>query len=120
MTYDLAPMEGITTYIYRTTYAKYYGGIARYYTPFLASMHLSTREKNEVLPEHNAGITVIPQILSNRADEFLSIDGEDSRHKSIQKFPADFIIWERFLPAECFLYLFTIGSSVFLFLLVFF
>ena len=73
MNYDLAPMEGITTYIYRTTYEKYYGGIDRYYTPFLASMHLSTREKNEVLPEHNAGITVIPQILSNRADEFLEI-----------------------------------------------
>lgn len=73
MYYDLAPMEGITTYIYRTTYAKYYGGIDRYYTPFLASMHLSTREKNDVLPEHNAGITVIPQILSNRAEEFLAI-----------------------------------------------
>lgn len=75
MNYDLAPMEGITTYIYRTTYAKYYGGIDRCYTPFLASMHLSTREKNEVLPEHNAGITVIPQILSKRADEFLAICG---------------------------------------------
>lgn len=73
MKYDLAPMEGITTYIYRSTFEKYYGGISRYYTPFLASMHLSTREKNEVLPEHNEGMTLIPQILSNRADEFLEI-----------------------------------------------
>ncbi len=45
MEFEMAPMEGITTYIYRSTYEKYYGGIARYYTPFLASMHLSTREK---------------------------------------------------------------------------
>ena len=73
MNYDLAPMEGITTYIYRSTFEKYYGGISRYYTPFLASMHLSSREKNEVLPEHNEGMTLIPQILSNRADEFLEI-----------------------------------------------
>ena len=73
MNYDLAPMEGITTYIYRSTFEKYYGGISHYYTPFLASMHLSSREKNEVLPEHNAGMTLIPQILSNRADEFLEI-----------------------------------------------
>ena len=73
MNYDLAPMEGITTYIYRSTFEKYYGGISRYYTPFLASMHLSNREKNEVLPEHNEGMTLIPQILSNRADEFLEI-----------------------------------------------
>ena len=73
MKYDLAPMEGITTYIYSSTFEKYYGGISRYYTPFLASMHLSSREKNEVLPEHNEGMTLIPQILSNRADEFLEI-----------------------------------------------
>lgn len=73
MNYDLAPMEGITTYIYRSTFEKYYGGASRYYTPFLASMHLSTREKNEVLPEHNEGMTLIPQILSNRSDEFLEI-----------------------------------------------
>ena len=73
MNYDLAPMEGITTYIYRSTFQKYYGGVDRYYSPFLASMHLSTREKNEVLPEHNEGMTLIPQILSNRSDEFLEI-----------------------------------------------
>ena len=73
MKYDMAPMEGITTYIYRSTFEKYYGGIYRYYTPFLASMHLSSREKNEVLPEHNIGMTLIPQILSNRPDEFLEI-----------------------------------------------
>ena len=73
MNYDLAPMEGITTYIYRSTFEKYYGGISHYYTPFLASMHLSNREKNEVLPEHNEGMVLIPQILSNRAEEFLEI-----------------------------------------------
>lgn len=83
MYYDLAPMEGITTYIYRSTFEKYYGGIDRYYTPFLASMHLSSREKNEVLPEHNEGITLIPQILSNRADEFLEIT------KTLQDFGYD-------------------------------
>lgn len=73
MDYEMAPMEGITTYIYRSVYEKYYGGIDRYYTPFLASMHLSSREKNEVLPEHNKGIQLIPQILSNKAEEFLEI-----------------------------------------------
>ena len=83
MYYDLAPMEGITTYIYRSAFKKYYGGIDRYYTPFLASMHLSSREKNEVLPEHNEGMTLIPQILSNRADEFLKIT------KTLQDFGYD-------------------------------
>ena len=71
--FEMAPMEGITTYIYRSTYEKYYGGIACYYTPFLAGMHLSSREKNDVLPEHNEGMRLIPQILSNRPEEFLEI-----------------------------------------------
>lgn len=73
MQYYMAPMEGITTYIYRRLFARYFGGIDRYYTPFLASMHLSSREKNEVLPENNEGISLVPQVLSNRADEFLAI-----------------------------------------------
>lgn len=73
MQYDLAPMEGITTYIYRNAFARYFGGIDRYYTPFLASMNLSSREKNEVLPENNEGICLIPQILSNKVDEFIAI-----------------------------------------------
>lgn len=73
MQYYLAPMEGITTYIYRRLFAKYFGGIDKYYTPFLASMRLNNRERNEVLPEHNEGLRLIPQVLTNRADEFVEI-----------------------------------------------
>ncbi len=73
MKYCLAPMEGITTYIYRNAYHDLFGGIDRYYTPFLASRNLSFREKEDILPEHNKGMDVIPQILTNKADEFLDI-----------------------------------------------
>lgn len=73
MQFYLAPMEGITTYIFRRNFNKYFGGIQRYYTPFLASMHLSRQETNEVLPENNEGMTLVPQILSNKADEFIEI-----------------------------------------------
>ena len=69
----LAPMEGITTYIYRNAYNHYFGGIDKYFTPFLASKKLNRRELNEILPEHNKNIEVVPQILTNRADEFLQI-----------------------------------------------
>ena len=69
----LAPMEGITTYIYRNAYNHYFGGIDKYFTPFLASKKLNRREMNEILPEHNEGIEVVPQILTNRTDEFLQI-----------------------------------------------
>lgn len=36
MQYYLAPMEGITTYIYRNAHARYFGGIDKYFTPFIS------------------------------------------------------------------------------------
>lgn len=73
MKFYLAPMEGITTYIYRNAYNRYFGGIDKYFTPFIASKKMNRRELNEILPEHNQGLCVVPQILTNRAEEFLQI-----------------------------------------------
>ena len=73
MKYYLAPIEGITTYNFRRAYHKYYGGMEKYFTPFIANRNLSSRERNDILPEHNRGMNTVPQILTNRADEFLSI-----------------------------------------------
>lgn len=73
MQYYLAPMEGITTYIYRNAYAKYFGHIDKYFTPFIASKKMNTREVRDILPENNEGIEVVPQILTNRVDDFLAI-----------------------------------------------
>ncbi len=73
MQYYLAPLEGITTYTFRRCYQQVYGGMDRYFTPFLASKKLSTKERNEVLPEHNEGVTLIPQILANVPETFLLI-----------------------------------------------
>ena len=72
----LAPMEGLTTYVFRRAYRKYFGGIDKYFTPFIANRSLSSRERNEILPEHNTGMRLVPQILTNRADEFLDIAGQ--------------------------------------------
>lgn len=69
----LAPMEGITTYIYRNAYNRCFGEIDKYFTPFIASKKMNRRELHEILPEHNKNLSVVPQILTNRADEFLQI-----------------------------------------------
>ena len=74
MKFYLAPMEGVTGYIYRNAYHKFFHNIDCYYTPFLApNKHhgFSSREKNDILPEHNAGIRVVPQILTNQAEYFI-------------------------------------------------
>ena len=73
MIISLAPMEGITTYIYRNAIAKYYGGIDRYYTPFLTASHLKGRELRDVHPDNNKGLDLVPQILTNDSELFLTI-----------------------------------------------
>lgn len=74
MIFELAPMEGITTYVYRNAYAHHFGSIDRYYTPFL-SLHkekeFNHKERQEILRENNGGIHVIPQVLTNSAEDFL-------------------------------------------------
>ncbi len=74
MQFELAPMEGVTTWIYRAAYHRHFAAV-RYFTPFIApnmNKGLNTRERNDVLPEHNEGQALIPQILTNRADYFLT------------------------------------------------
>lgn len=74
MNYYFAPMEGITTYQYRNAYQEHFGCIDKYFTPFLApnqNHRFSSREINDILPENNQGLYVVPQILTNHADYFI-------------------------------------------------
>lgn len=73
MKYYLAPMEGPTTYNFRTNWNRFYGGMDKYFTPFISNRHMNSRERNDVLPEHNVGMDTVPQILTNKAEEFLSL-----------------------------------------------
>ena len=75
MHFELAPMEGVTTWVYRAAYHRHFTPADRYFTPFIApnmNSGLNTRERNEVLPEHNAGQNLVPQLLTNRSDYFLT------------------------------------------------
>ena len=74
MKFYFAPMEGVSGYIYRNAYQKHFHNIDRYFTPFIAPKKnhaMSSKEKNDVLPENNIGMEVIPQILTNQAEYFL-------------------------------------------------
>lgn len=74
-----APMEGITGYVYRNAHHALFPHVDLYVTPFLQpnqNHRFSSRERNDILPEHNKGITLIPQILTNRAEDFIWMAGE--------------------------------------------
>ena len=74
MKYYFAPLEGITGYIFRNCYEKYFGGIDAYYTPFVTTRDggiMKKKEKRDILPENNPGLRIIPQIMTNKANEFI-------------------------------------------------
>lgn len=73
MNFYLAPMEGITGYVYRNAYHAVFAPADKYVTPFIVtnqSYKLKSKELNDVLPDHNRDMCVIPQIMSNRAGDF--------------------------------------------------
>ena len=70
----LAPLEGITGWIYRSAVYECFGGFDKYFVPFIRPNqmgHFSAREKKDILPAHNAGMRTVPQILTNQAEDFL-------------------------------------------------
>jgi len=70
-----APMEGLTGYVYRNAHNAVFNNISKYFAPFIVanrSERFTTRELNDILPENNRGITLIPQILSNNAEDFIN------------------------------------------------
>lgn len=79
MKYYMAPLEGITGYVYRNAHSTYFPKFDKYFTPFLAphgeKEKLTHRERNDVAPEHNEGLNVVPQILTNKSSEFIRVAG---------------------------------------------
>lgn len=75
MIVSLAPMEGITGHLFRTVHAECFGALDRYYTPFLPPPRVGSsfggRIKAEIDPANNRGLTVVPQLMSKNADEFI-------------------------------------------------
>lgn len=74
MKYYLAPLEGITTFVYRNAVNKFFGGIDKFYTPFFSPQ--TKRHKNSyairgIMPENNPGMKLIPQILTEDAKDYL-------------------------------------------------
>lgn len=67
-------MEGLTGALYRQAHCRWFGGVDRYFIPFITPTQdhrFTKRELREILPEHNRGLTAVPQLLVRRAEDFL-------------------------------------------------
>ena len=81
MKFYLAPLEGITTYIYRNAVAGFFGeGISKYFTPFFGpdtKRSLKSREMIDAHPDNNfPGIKLIPQILTTDVGDYFEFENK--------------------------------------------
>lgn len=70
----LAPMEGVTDAVHRRVHHQLFGGVEKYYIPFITpSIHMvfTTRDLRNIAPENNAGVPCVPQLLTRDAALFL-------------------------------------------------
>ena len=79
MRYYAAPMEGVTSYLYRKAHSRYFKKADKYFMPFLSPSHdhiFTKKDLREIAPEHNEGLNAVPQLLTRRAEDFLWAAGE--------------------------------------------
>lgn len=74
-----APMEGVAGYLYRNAFHSCFEHPDKYFTPFLVPGQdgkFTPKELNEIILEHNKGMYVVPQLLTNRAEDFIKASKE--------------------------------------------
>ncbi len=72
-----APMEGITTWVYRNIHSELFGGCDEYFAPFITptdNEKLSIKSLRDILPEHNRDISLRVQVLTNSSTAFFKFE----------------------------------------------
>lgn len=70
----VAPMEGITDHVFRRVHHRYFPGADKYFTPFFSPTsdgRFTGRSLRDLDPERNAGLPVVPQLLTRHSADFL-------------------------------------------------
>jgi len=71
-----SPLQGFTDFRFRNAFQKYFGGIDTFYSPYIrlnGQFKIKTSYQNDLLLENNNTLEVIPQVITNDADEFLFV-----------------------------------------------
>jgi tRNA-dihydrouridine synthase len=71
-----SPLQGFTDFRFRNAFQKYFGGIDTFYSPYIrlnGKLVIKGSYERDILPENNSTLTVIPQIITNDAEEFLFV-----------------------------------------------
>ena len=72
----MAPMDEITTYVFRNAHHRFYAPMDKYFTPFLSPADFGPifdpKEMSEIDPVNNQGLCVVPQLMVGRSDVCLT------------------------------------------------
>jgi tRNA-dihydrouridine synthase len=71
-----SPLQGFTDFRFRNAFNTYFGGIDTFYSPYIrlnGKRIIKPAYERDILPENNSDLNVIPQIITNDADEFLFV-----------------------------------------------
>lgn len=72
----LAPLRGITDVLFRNVFVRHFGGFDMAVAPFINPQRSPSGKKKmlaDLFPEENTALPVIPQLLDNRAEDFLHL-----------------------------------------------
>jgi len=71
-----SPLQGFTDFRFRNAFHHYFGGIDTFYAPYIrlnGKLKIKQSYQNDLLPENNTTLEVIPQVITNDADEFIYV-----------------------------------------------
>lgn len=71
-----SPLQGFTDFRFRNAFHHYFGGIDTFYAPYIrlnGKLKIKQSYQNDLLPENNTTLEVIPQVITNDADEFIFV-----------------------------------------------
>lgn len=71
-----SPLQGFTDFRFRNAFHKYFGGIDTFYAPYIrlnGKFVIKPGYERDLLPRNNSTLKVIPQVMTNDANEFLFV-----------------------------------------------
>jgi len=71
-----SPLQGFTDFRFRNAFNEYFGGIDTFYSPYIrlnGKLKIKGSYERDLIIENNTVPEVIPQIMTNDADEFLFV-----------------------------------------------
>ncbi|SNR70449.1 tRNA-U20a,U20b-dihydrouridine synthase [Maribacter sedimenticola] len=71
-----SPLQGFTDFRFRNAFHRYFGGVDTFYAPYIrlnGKLIIKNSYQKDLQPHNNSTLEVIPQVMTNDADEFLFV-----------------------------------------------